>query len=81
MLVLFDLLELDSEPLLDEPLAERRKRLEQLVAASAGVLVSPQFDDGQALLAAAREQELEGVVAKRVGSRYSPAGARRTGTS
>jgi bifunctional non-homologous end joining protein LigD len=70
VLVLFDLLELESESLLDEPLAERRSRLEQLVGSSPTVLVSPQFDDGQALLAAARQQELEGVVAKQVGSRY-----------
>ena len=76
MLILFDLLELDSEPLLAQPLAERRKRLEQLVAGSAGVIVSPQFDDGQALLAAARQQELEGVVAKQVASPYRP--GRRT---
>ncbi len=73
VLVLFDLLELDSEPLLDEPLVERRKRLEKLVGRSAGgVLVSPQFDDGPALLAAARTQELEGVVAKKADSRYRP---------
>jgi bifunctional non-homologous end joining protein LigD len=76
VLVLFDLLELESEQLLDKSLAERRTRLEQLVGRSAGVLVSPQFDDGQALLAAAREQELEGVVAKRIGSPYRP--GRRT---
>ena len=72
VLVLFDLLELESEPLLDEPLGERRKRLEGLVDRSSGVLVSPQFDDGPALLAAAREQELEGVVAKRADSPYRP---------
>ena len=36
------------------------------------MLVSPQFDDGHALLAAAREQELEGVVAKRADSPYRP---------
>ena len=34
--------------------------------------MSPQFDDGEALLTAAREQELEGVVAKRAESRYRP---------
>jgi bifunctional non-homologous end joining protein LigD len=71
-LVLFDLLELDSVPLLDEPLRERRKQLEGLVQRSGQVFVSPQFDDGEALLAAAREQELEGVVAKRIDSRYRP---------
>jgi bifunctional non-homologous end joining protein LigD len=72
VLVLFDLLELESEPLLDEPLSERRKRLEALVVGDGGVVVSPQFDDGPALLAAAREQELEGVVAKREDSPYRP---------
>ena len=75
-LVLFDLLELDSVPLLDELLRERRKQLEGLVRRSGQVFVSPQFDDGEALLAAAREQELEGVVAKRIDSRYRP--GRRT---
>jgi bifunctional non-homologous end joining protein LigD len=72
VLVLFDLLELESEPLVDEPLAERRKRLQRLVAPGSAVLVSPQFDDGQALLRAAREQELEGVVAKLRDSPYRP---------
>ncbi|HJS48929.1 MAG TPA: DNA ligase D [Gaiellaceae bacterium] len=71
-LVLFDLLELDSEPLLEEPLRERRKRLESIVRQGGQVLVSPQFDDGDALFAAARAQELEGVVAKRLESRYRP---------
>jgi bifunctional non-homologous end joining protein LigD len=71
-LVLFDLLELDSETLLDEPLRERRKRLVALVQGGGQVLVSPQFDDGEALLTAARAQELEGVVAKRADSRYRP---------
>ena len=33
VLVVFDLLELESEPLVDLPLSERRKRLEQLVSA------------------------------------------------
>jgi bifunctional non-homologous end joining protein LigD len=72
VLVLFDLLELESQSLLDEPLAERRKRLEELVSGDGGVVVSPQFDDGPALLAAASDQELEGVVAKRADSPYQP---------
>ena len=76
-LVLFDLLELDSEPLVEKPMRERRKQLAALVQGGGQVLVSPQFDDGDALLAAARAQELEGVVAKRVDSRYR-AGRRST---
>ena len=69
-LVLFDVLEVDSTPLVDEPLSERRRRLDAVVRPAPNVLVSPQFDDGDALLAAAREQELEGVLAKRSDSRY-----------
>jgi bifunctional non-homologous end joining protein LigD len=72
VLVVFDLLELESESLLDLPLVERRKRLEKIVGAGGGVLVSPQFDDGVALLAAARQQGLEGVVAKKRDSPYQP---------
>ena len=70
VLMLFDLLELESEELVELPLAERRARLESIVGSGSGALVSPQFDDGDALLAAAREQELEGVVAKLRSSPY-----------
>jgi bifunctional non-homologous end joining protein LigD len=73
VLVLFDVLELDSEPLASLPLAARRQELEQLVdPAAASVVLSPQFADGEALLAAARDQGLEGVVAKRSRSAYQP---------
>jgi bifunctional non-homologous end joining protein LigD len=71
-LVVFDLLELDSEPLIELPLEERRKRLEQLVGGAPNVYVSPQFEDGDALLEAAVDQGLEGVVAKRLDSSYQP---------
>jgi len=70
VIVLFDVLEIDSERVVDEPLDARRKRLEGLVAPSSRVLLSPQFEDGDALLRAARERELEGVVAKRRDSQY-----------
>jgi bifunctional non-homologous end joining protein LigD len=73
VLVVFDLLELDSEPLVALPLSERRKRLEGLIDPSrGGIVLSPQFTDGEALLAAAEEQGLEGVVAKRLDSSYQP---------
>ncbi len=72
-LVVFDLLELDSEPLVGLPLEERRRRLGDVVNSSVGgVVLSPQFEDGEALLIAAQEQGLEGVVAKRLDSRYLP---------
>jgi bifunctional non-homologous end joining protein LigD len=66
----FDLLELDGLPLVELPLLERRARLEELLGASRVVQPSGAFDDGAALLDAAREQGLEGVMAKRATSRY-----------
>ena len=73
----FDLLELDGEPLLGLPLVERRDRLEALLAPSASVQLSGVFDDGDVLLEAAAEQGLEGVMAKRAGSRYQEGGRGR----
>jgi bifunctional non-homologous end joining protein LigD len=67
----FDLLELDGEPLVELPFSERRERLEALLdRGNPTVRLSETFDDGDALLAAAREQELEGIVAKRADARY-----------
>ncbi len=71
--VLFDLLEQEGRPVIDLPLAERRARLERTIdTASDRVLLSPAFDDGDALLAAAERQALEGIVAKRLDGRYEP---------
>ena len=67
----FDLLELDGEPLVDLPLAERRSRLEQLLdRRNRTVRLSESFDDGVALAEAAEAQGLEGIMAKRDDSRY-----------
>jgi bifunctional non-homologous end joining protein LigD len=75
---LFDLLEREGEPLVELPLTERRARLEQLVDGRAGVVrFSEAFPDGDALLAAAEAQGLEGIMAKRADSRYQP--GKRTG--
>ena len=69
----FDVLEVDGVPVLDEPLTERRQRLERLIEPGNGTIrVSEVFEDGEALLAAAQEQHLEGIVAKRAVSRYQP---------
>ena len=51
---LFDLLEVEGEPIIDLPLEERRKRLEKLLdKRNKTVRFSESFDDGEALLAAA----------------------------
>ena len=67
----FDVLEIDGVPVVDLPLVERRERLEALLdKRQRTVQVSGLFDDGEALYEAALEQSLEGVMAKRSGSRY-----------
>jgi bifunctional non-homologous end joining protein LigD len=69
----FDVLEMDGEPLLELPLVERRERLTRLLdRRSKDVRVSESFDDGTALYEAARSEGLEGVLAKRADSRYLP---------
>jgi bifunctional non-homologous end joining protein LigD len=69
----FDLLEVEGEPIIDLPLEERRERLEQLLdKRNKTVKFSETFDDGEALLKAAEQQGLEGILAKRLGSRYLP---------
>jgi bifunctional non-homologous end joining protein LigD len=67
----FDLLELDGEPLVDEPLVERKARLRELLDERNHVVVfSDDFDDGDALFEVAQERGLEGVIAKRANSAY-----------
>jgi bifunctional non-homologous end joining protein LigD len=67
----YDLLEVEGEPLVDLPLVERRKRLEKLLdKRNRCVRLSEAFDDGAALLEAAEQQGLEGILAKRLDSRY-----------
>lgn len=71
--VLFDLLWLDGYSLIDLSYAERRTRLAALKL-NGERWFTPEFHvgEGSALLAATREQHLEGVIAKRLDSRYTP---------
>jgi bifunctional non-homologous end joining protein LigD len=75
---IFDLLYLDGHSLMGLPYEERRVRLEGLGLGGPAWRV-PAFHPGrgQALLEATEAQGLEGVVAKRLNSRYEP--GRRTG--
>ncbi|WP_300643528.1 non-homologous end-joining DNA ligase [Nocardioides sp.] len=68
--MVFDLLRLDGEDLTGLPLAERRSRLAALELG--GWQVPTAYDDGAMLLEATRAQGLEGVVSKRLDSRYVP---------
>jgi len=71
--LVFDLLWLDGRLLLGLPWAERRAQLEALELAGPAWQTTPTFvDQGDLVVAATREQGLEGVVAKRLGSPYRP---------
>ena len=75
--MVFDLLWLDGESLLDLPYLERRERLLALELDRDHVKVPANYiGEGTALLAASREQDLEGIVAKRLDSAYVPGGRR-----
>ena len=68
----FDVLVLD-EPVIDRPYEDRRRVLEELGLAGPRWQTPPSTtDDLTQVLAIARDLGLEGVVAKRLGSRYQP---------
>jgi bifunctional non-homologous end joining protein LigD len=75
--VAFDLLRDYGVDLTGRPWAERRETLDRFAEQRPEWTVSPSFDDGPATEAAARAHGLEGVVAKRLDSRYHP-GVRST---
>jgi bifunctional non-homologous end joining protein LigD len=71
--VIFDLLYLDRHSLLDEGYEDRRGALEALgLEGQSWQIPAYHRGDGSKLLAASRERGLEGIIAKRLGSRYLP---------
>ncbi len=70
---IFDLLYLDGRSLIERPYRERRQALEELELGGAAWRVPAAHpDQGSRLLEATRAQGLEGVIAKRLNSRYEP---------
>jgi len=76
----FDLLHLDGRPLLDEPYQARRALLEELDLQGPRWQTPPSFtgEAGADVQAVSVQHGLEGIVAKRLASRYEP--GRRTGS-
>jgi bifunctional non-homologous end joining protein LigD len=74
-IVLFDILVDGADILLNEPWSARRKRLEQLLRRRTNhrLRISESIPgDGEEMLARARRDGWEGVIAKRTDSRYGP---------
>ena len=76
--VAFDVLWLDGRALLDEPYARRRELLESLGLEGGRWQVPPAFvgESGADIQAVSLQQHLEGIMAKRLSSKYEP--GRRT---
>ena len=68
----FDVLRLYGVDVTARPYAERRATLERLELSGPHWTVPPAFDDGPATAAAAEQNGLEGVVAKRLAAPYRP---------
>lgn len=75
----FDLLYEDGQDLTRSPLKERRARLEEMIVPSDQIQLSPMVEKtGSALFAAAAQQGLEGIVAKKLTSLYEPGSRSRS---
>jgi bifunctional non-homologous end joining protein LigD len=72
--MIFDVLRANGTDVCSVPYAERREWLDSLAGKLGGGrwLVPPMFADGEATLAVARSESMEGVVAKRLSSVYRP---------
>ncbi|HXW45349.1 MAG TPA: non-homologous end-joining DNA ligase [Streptosporangiaceae bacterium] len=70
----FDLLWLDDDPLLDQPYAQRRALLDGLAIGGGNWQAPPSFtgESGKDMQAVSRQHDLEGIMAKRLQSRYEP---------
>jgi len=74
--VVFDMLEKDGKPLVQLPLAERKKLLKEYVREGSYVVLSAFVEtDGEAYYKAALAKGMEGIMAKKKDSQYEP-GAR-----
>lgn len=70
--LVFDVLFLDGHSTINLPYADRRELLESLQLNGGCWSTPPCFDDGKAIIAASKEQQLEGVIAKRLDGKYYP---------
>jgi bifunctional non-homologous end joining protein LigD len=71
--LIFDVMYVDGRSTMEQPYAERRKLLKKLKLKGAHWDTPDHYvDDGPAIIAASKAQQLEGVMAKRLDSTYQP---------
>lgn len=69
---LFDVMYLDGRSLIKEPIERRQAWLKDLIKAKNAFRSSDVFEDGEMLYKAAEKMNLEGIMAKKKGSLYTP---------
>ncbi|WP_426450685.1 RNA ligase family protein [Paenibacillus sp. S-38] len=69
--VAFDILQVNGEDLSGRPLSERHVALNKVVKQSNIISISQYFTDGTALFSKVKEKGLEGIVSKKIDSRYT----------
>lgn len=72
LFLIFDVLAIAGQDVTHQPLSERRAQLRGLDLAGDHWQVPDEYDDGESLFAATKEQGLEGIVSKRLSGRYHP---------
>ncbi len=70
--VAFDILNINGDSVMSQPLRERQALLSSVVEPSDVISVCQSFDDGQALFESTRQLGWEGIVSKRLDSPYRP---------
>jgi bifunctional non-homologous end joining protein LigD len=70
--VAFDVLSLEGTTTMREPYWKRRELLESLDLVGSHWITTPSFSDGEALWTVVEDQDLEGLVAKPLGSITNP---------
>ncbi|MDT3427176.1 bifunctional non-homologous end joining protein LigD [Paenibacillus forsythiae] len=72
--MVFDIVYCNGEWMMDRPLSERQRLLEEMLRPHPHVQAVPSYSDPAALLSTARTHGLEGIVCKELSSVYTPGG-------
>ena len=72
--MVFDCLYMNGLSLMDKPLHERQRMLRSIITETEHIRITENFDEGEGLLRAVKEQGLEGIVCKDLHSGYLPGG-------
>lgn len=70
--IVFDILSINNEDLRTRPLTERQQVLKQHFTSNAAAAITDSFEDGEALFALMKQKNMEGIVSKRLTSKYTP---------